>query len=260
MFALVKKFYNIVLDKELSLHAASLSFYTIFSIVPLLLILMSIVSYSDLFLQIYKEIQNLIVSNFLPVNHELIMSYLDKFLEHSLEMSLFSFVLLLISSLLFFQNYEYVVNNIFEAKQRSFLETLCIYVLIIIITPLSLGATFYISVYLAGAIESHSLTSGIDILPLIPYVIILLLFFILFKLSANVKVSFKAAALSSLAVTTVFSIAKNMFIYYVFINHSYNTLYGSFSILMFLFLWVYISWFIYLQGLNFCNYINKRDL
>jgi membrane protein len=50
-----------------------------------------------------------------------------------------------------------------------------------------------------------------------------------------------------------------MFIYYIFLNKSYTTLYGSFSIVLFLFLWTYVSWFIFLHGLRLCNYINAIE-
>ena len=68
-----------------------------------------------------------------------------------------------------------------------------------------------------------------------------------------------AALISSLVVTVMFSIAKEIFIYYVFLNKSYTTLYGSFSILMFLFLWIYASWFIFLNGLKLCRYLNNTS-
>jgi membrane protein len=86
-----------------------------------------------------------------------------------------------------------------------------------------------------------------------------MLFFVLFKLSANIKVSIRSALISSLVVTVMFSIAKEIFIYYVFLNKSYTTLYGSFSILMFLFLWIYASWFIFLNGLKLCHFINSKE-
>ena len=245
------------MDKELTLFAASLSFYTIFSFIPLLLITMTILTSLESFSDIYLKIQDFIFANLLPVNSEVIMEHLNGFLQNSLEMSSVSLLMLFVSSLLFFKNYEFIANRAFHAPQRSFLESVGVYFLMMLLTPTSLGAAFYITSYVATLMASNSITSGINILPLVPYLIIWILFFILFKLSANIKVHFRAAAISSFVISLVFSVAKNSFIYYVFLNQSYTTIYGSFAILLFLFLWIYASWVIFIYGLKLCYIINR---
>lgn len=245
------------MDKELTLFAASLSFYTIFSFIPLLLITMTILTSLDSFSDLYLKIQGFIFENLLPVNSEVIMQHLNGFLQNSLEMSSVSILMLVVSSLLFFKNYEFIANRAFHAPQRGFLESVGVYFLMLIITPVSLGAAFYITSYIATLMASNSLTNAINILPLVPYIIIWILFFILFKLSANIKVHFKAAAISSFIISIVFSVAKNSFIYYVFLNQSYTTIYGSFAILLFLFLWIYASWVIFIYGLKLCYLLNR---
>lgn len=209
------------------------------------------------FSEIYLQIQDFIFTNLLPINSEIVMEYINTFLQNSLEMSGMSIIMLFISSLLFFKNYEFIANRAFHAPKRNFLESVGIYFLMLLITPLSLGTAFYITGYIATLIASNSLTSSIDILPLIPYLIIWILFFILFKLSANIKVYFKAAFISSFIISIIFSMAKDSFIYYIFLNQSYTTIYGSFSILLFLFLWIYLSWVIFIYGLKLCYLINR---
>jgi len=245
------------LDKELTLFAASLSFYTIFSFVPLLLILMTILTSTESFTAIYTKIQEFIFTNLLPVNSEVVMEYLNAFLQNSVEMSGMSMVMLFVSSLLFFKNYEFIANRAFHAPKRSFLESVGVYFLMILITPLSLGVAFYITGYVARLMAMNEYTNMINILPYIPYIIIWVLFFILFKLSANIKVHFKAALISSFVTAILFSIAKNSFIYYVVMNKSYSTIYGSFAILLFLFLWIYVSWIIFIYGLKLCFIVNR---
>jgi len=245
------------MDKELTLFAASLSFYTIFSFIPLLLITMTVLTSLESFTDVYAQVQEFIFSNLLPVNSAVIMKYLNSFLQNSVEISKVSLIVLFISSLLFFKNYEFIANRAFHAPQRSFIKSIGIYFLIFTITPTSLGVAFYITSKIATLMASNSVTAGFNILPLIPYLIIWVLFFVLFKLSANIKVHFKAAFISSLVISVVFSIAKNSFIYYVFLNESYTTIYGSFSILLFLFLWIYASWVIFIYGMKLCYLINR---
>jgi membrane protein len=104
---------------------------------------------------------------------------------------------------------------------------------------------------------SNEITSGFNILPIVPYLIIWALFFLIFQIAPNAKINPKASAISSLLISIVFSASKNAFIYYVFLNKSYTTMYGSFAIVMFLFLWIYVSWIIFIYGLKLCYIIDR---
>jgi membrane protein len=87
-----------------------------------------------------------------------------------------------------------------------------------------------------------------------------LIFFALFKLSVNKIIDNKAALISSFITLTTLSITKNLFIYYVVYNKTYTTIYGSLSTLLFTFLWIYISWIIYLYGIKICHKLNMKYL
>ena len=245
------------MDKDLTLFAASLSFYTIFTIIPLLLIVMAILTSLPSFSEYYEKIQGFIFSNLMPVNSDTVMYKINGFLANSSKMGAIGFVAILISSLLFFQNFEYIANKIFHAKKRTLWQSITTYWTLLTLTPIALGVSFYITGYIATLMSSNSLTSGVNILPLIPYIIIWGLFFLIFQIAANVKINPKASLISSFVISVIFSISKNAFIYYVFLNKSYTTMYGSFAILMFLFLWIYVSWIIFIYGLKLCYIIDK---
>ncbi|MBN2815367.1 MAG: YihY family inner membrane protein [Campylobacterales bacterium] len=257
LFKELKFWLHTFVDKELTLFAASLSFYTIFTIIPLLLIMLTLLTSLPNFSEHYESVKGFIFSNLMPVNSEAIMGHIDNFLANSTKMGVIGLVMILVSSLLFFKNFEYIANKIFHAEPRGLWESITTYWTMLTLTPIALGVSFYISGYIATLMASHSLTEGINILPLIPYIIIWGLFFVLFLIAANVKVNPKAAAISSLIVSLVFSVSKNSFIYYVFVNKSYTTMYGSFAIVMFLFLWIYVSWIIFIYGLKLCYIIDR---
>jgi len=264
VYGYIRVFLNSFVDKELTLFAASLSFYTIFTIIPLLLIMMTLLTSLPSFSEYYVKIQNFIFSNLMPVNSEVVMTQINGFLENSSKMGVIGFSAILVSSLLFFKNFEYIANHIFHAKPRNLWESITTYWTMLTLTPIALGVSFYITGYIATLMASNSLTSGLNILPLVPYIIIWALFFLLFQISANTKVNPKASFFSSFIVSMVFSLSKNGFIYYVFLNKSYTTMYGSFAILMFLFLWIYLSWIIFIYGLKLCyildNIYDNKDL
>ena len=243
-------------DKELTLFAASLSFYTIFTIIPLLLIFLTLLTSLPNFADSYEGIKEFIFSNLLPVNSEVIVGHIDDFLENSTKIGVIGLLMILATSLLFFNNFEYIANKIFRAEPRGILGRMMLYFTVLILTPIMLGVSFYISAYIATLIASNSVTENINILPLLPYLLNWSIFFILFQMLPNVKVHKKASLISSFAISIVFSISKNAFIYYVFLNKAYTTMYGSFAIIIFLFLWIYISWIIFIYGLKLCHVID----
>ncbi len=257
IFRHVKFFIGTFIDKELTLFAASLSFYTIFTIIPLLLIMLTLLTSLPSFAEHYESIKTFIFSNLMPVNSEAIMGHIDGFLENSAKMGIIGLVMVLVASLLFFKNFEYIANKIFHAKPRTLWESITTYWTMLTLTPIALGVSFYITGYIATLMASNALTSGLNVLPLVPYIIIWALFFLLFQISANTKINPKASLISSFLISVIFSISKNAFIYYVFLNKSYSTMYGSFAILMFLFLWIYVSWIIFIYGLKLCYIINR---
>ncbi len=257
IFRHAKFFASTFIDKELTLFAASLSYYTIFTIIPLLLIMLTLLTSLPSFSEHYESIKIFLFSNLMPVNSEAVMGHIDGFLKNSAKMGVIGLVMILVASLLFFKNFEFIANKIFHAKSRTLWESVTTYWTMLTLTPIALGASFYITAKLAVVMKSNEITSGIDILPLIPHIIIWALFFLIFQIAANTKINPRASLISSLIIAIVFSISKNAFIEYVFYNKSYTTMYGSFAIMMFLFLWIYVSWIIFIYGLKLCYMINR---
>lgn len=257
IYTQLKFFITTFIDEDLTFYAASLSFYTIFTLIPLLVITLTLFTSMPNFSEYYERMQKFIFSNIMPVQSEALMAQINSFLQNSVEMSIISFAVIIVSSLLFFQNFEYIANKIFHAKKRGFWQSVTTFWTLLTLTPIGLGVSFYITGYVASLMSKSEYTAGINILPYVPYLIIWALFFIIFQIAANTKVHARASLISSFVTSVVFSIAKNGFIYYVFYNKAYATMYGSFSIVMFLFLWIYASWIIFIYGLKLCYMINR---
>lgn len=252
----IKFFIYNFFDKELNLFAASLSFYTLFSLIPFLAIVLTLITSLDSFSLYYEEIKSFIFSNLLPGNSHLLMDYIDGFLQNIAKIGTLGVSAILVSSLLFFRNFAYIANRIFHAKNRSIFASIGLYFLLITLMPLALGISFYISSHIAILVNSSSLSSTYNILIYLPYLIIWGAFFVIFQMAANTKIYPKASLMSSFLAAIIFSISKNIFIYYIFMNKLYTTIYGSFAIVIFLFLWIYISWVIFLYGLKLTHTIN----
>ena len=247
-----------LLDPELTYYASSLSFYTIFTIVPLLVIVLSLITNMPSFAEYYGMIKGFILENLMPVHSDAVTQYIDSFLQNSVKLGTIGFIMVVVASLLFFDNFEYIVNKIFHTKKRGIWESITTYWTLLTLSPMALAASFYVSAKVEFFLNEHTAISAwINIVTVFPYLIIWLLFFVIYKISANVKIDTRAAAISSFVIAISWSIAKNAFVYYVFYNKTYATMYGSFSILLFFFLWIYVSWIIFVYGLKLCYLIDR---
>jgi membrane protein len=120
-----------------------------------------------------------------------------------------------------------------------------------------LGLSFFLSSKIRELLVNNEFASWFNIMAIVPYFIIWMLFFAIFKISINKRIHTKSALISSFITALTWNIAKYGFISYVFYNQTYTTLYGSFSILIFFFLWIYISWIIFIHGLKLCYLVER---
>ncbi|QCT94678.1 YihY family inner membrane protein [Caminibacter mediatlanticus TB-2] len=240
---------------EITLYSAALSFYTIFSLVPIILIILTIFSSSPFFSEFYSKLEHFIASNILPSNQEIIKTYLQNFLSNSSKMGIIGGFYILITSILFFDNYETIISKIFNKEKRNLWEKIKLYWTLITLFPIMFAGVIYLS------IKVKMLLIVPFVFKIIPFLLLWLIFFLSYKLTLTNEQT-KATFISSFIVTIVFYISKNLFIYYVLINKTYTTIYGSISVLMFLLLWIYISWIIYISGIyliKFITYLYLKD-
>jgi membrane protein len=122
-----------------------------------------------------------------------------------------------------------------------------------------LGGSFWISSTIERMTENLEIASSIHIYLVLPYLIIWMLFYLAYQFSPQVSVGKKEAAISSFVASALWYLAKSLFIYYILYNKTYTTIYGGLSTLLFFFLWIYISWAIFLHGLRFCYLLYKKN-
>ncbi len=254
LYVKARYYIELLFDKELTMYAASLSYYTIFTIVPLLLISLTIFTNLPSFEEHYATIKTFIFENLVPVHSEAVTGYIDGFLQNSLKLGAIGFIMIVVAALLFFQNFEFIVSKIFKTRQRTIWESITTYWTLLTLTPMALIASFFIT----GELASNKIISGwVNLMALLPHLIIWALFFLIFKIASVEKTGTKAALVSSFIIAIIWSIAKTGFISYVFYNKSYATIYGSFSTLLFFLLWLYVSWIIFIYGLKLCYLLDR---
>jgi len=237
------------------MYAAAMSFYTVFSLVPIVLIILSIFSNSPFFSEFYAKFEHFIASNLLPTNQELITKYLKDFLANSSKMGFIGGIYILIASILFFDNYEDIISKVFNQPKRNLWEKIKLYWTMITLFPMLFAFAIFLSIKFQFFLNKSEFTSWINLIKIVPFIIIWLTFFLSYKFTLMGERT-KSVLIASLVVTVFFFILKNLFIYYVLINKTYKTIYGSISLLMFLFLWIYINWIIYIAGMYLIKWLD----
>jgi membrane protein len=245
-----KKYFWKVVDffnDETLYYAASLSFFTIFSLLPILALLIVIVSNMPIFTN-YLELFTIYTLDFMnPTHSTAIASTINEFLSNTNKLGSIGIFYLLFIFTLFFNDYEYIVNKIHNVRKRPVYKMFFLYLSFLILIPL-----IFILFILASAIFKDSLS-----ITIITFLFIWIVFITIFKISANTKVTLKSATIGSLVTILTLSLTKNIFTLYVLYNTTYTTIYGSFSVILFFFLWIYISWTIYLYGTKLTATLNR---
>jgi membrane protein len=228
-------------------YAASLSFFTIFSILPLIALLIVIVSSLPTFSQHLDIIMLYLIDFINPTHSEALTKSIKSFLANTDQLGNIGLFYLLFVFTLFFKDYEYVVNKIYGTEPKSVYKLFFIYLGFLLLIPILLFLLILASTVAKITFSAQFTT----------FMFMWLMFIILFIMSANKNLTFKTAAFSSLITLISLSVTKNLFGYYVIYNKTYATIYGSFSVALFFFLWIYLSWNIYLYGTKLCAILNK---
>lgn len=251
------EFFKKLKDAELAHYASSLSFHTILSLIPILLITFSIFTKMPSFQSYYEKVQAFIFNSLIPTQQDQVIGYIGEFMENTLNMGVLGLLFVLYISVMFFLDYEKIVSKIFEVPTRSFWEAIATYWTMLTLMPLGLIISLYTSSLAQDVLLKSDITSSINLFHFSSYVIIWLLFLVMYAISAKVKIHLQSALIASFVASLAWYASKSLFVYYVAYNKTYLTIYGSFSILLFFFLWIYLSWFIYLYGLKLCFLLNE---
>ncbi len=236
-------------------YAASLSFYNIFSIIPAFLMFFSLFSLFPTFQNQIQTLKKIILDNILPDNANEVSNIIDGFLLNGKEMGFVGFLISLISSFIFFRNFDDISARIFIAKKRGYFDSFIIYWLLITLIPMFLATSIYFNTTISN-IYSNAVIS--KLYSFMPILIALLIFSILFRVAANKPLRLFVLLISSAIGAMVWYGLKIGFFYYMTYNKFYSNIYGSVSIIMFAFLWIYVSWLVILFCMQFCKYLDDK--
>jgi len=244
-------------DKALQ-SAASLTFTTLFAVVPLLTVTFVMLSAVPALKGVGEEIQRFILANFLPDSGEAVHEYLTAFTSQARQLTWIGVLFLLATAYTMLVSVEKAFNHIWRVRQpRRGVARFLLYWAVLSLGPLLLGAGFVASTY----VTSLSLLSGPDALigakPLLritPIFSSVAAFTLFYAVVPNTRVPLRYALIGGLFAAALFEIAKALFGFYVRMFPGYQLIYGAFATVPLFLLWIYLSWLIVLFGAELvCN-------
>ncbi len=232
--------------------AASLSYTTLLSLVPVAAISLAILSrfkFSE------ETIQNVLMEYLLPTAsfQAVIMENLQKFAQNTAALSIISGLFLAVFAVALLNTVEGSFNFIWRVtERRSLLSKFTAFWSIITFSPLLIGASIVLTsrfyrVGLVGSLLKHELIRS-TINYMLPFLLIFVIIFLAYRLLPNTKVKASPAIVGALVATVLFSSARWGFGIYVTKYANFDQIYGILGTLPAFLAWIYISWVIVLFG------------
>lgn len=248
IFSLAIKGFNE--DKCLT-KASALTFYTLFSIVPVLALVFAIAkgfgfdrNLQDQMSKNYSEYSEVLNKAFI---------YADSLLATTKGgiIAGFGIVLLLWSVMKLLVSIEASFNEIWEIKRgRTWLRKVTDYLTIMLVSPLFLIISGSLTVAIQTKIGSFDSLGFLNValVKVVAYALIIGVFVFLYTVLPNTKVGFKPAFNAALVATILFEILQWAYIKFQIGANSLNAIYGGFAALPLFLIWIQYSWYVVLFG------------
>ncbi len=236
--------------------AASLTYTTMLSIVPILTVLLMILSSVPALASARAQIYEVIYSNLLPQSSLQVSEYINNFAEKSTNLTAIGVAILFVTTIMTLTTIERAFNQIWRVDERSGgLKSLLRYWTIITLGPLVLGTAFIVS----STVQSLSFLNrqiagyGIDWsfwVQMVSIGITVAGFIGMYWFIPKARVPAKSAIIAGVIVAVVFELLKHVFGTVMTNFTSYEAIYGAFAAVPIFLLWIYLSWNLILLGVE----------
>jgi membrane protein len=250
-------------------NAAAIAYYTLFSVFPLTLFLISLGSFV-LDSQQAQEAALSALGTYLPFATELVQRNIERVLELRGTASVVGIVGFVWAASGVFGSLSRAINRAWDLErprpawaERALAAGLVLLVALLFSLSLLSTAAFEVTARLAALLLPETPFSGFSLLDLVswalPYVFTILLFSFLYAVLPSTRVAWSEVLPGALAGSFAWEVAKTGFTFYLTSFATYNLVYGSLGAVIALLLWSYISGVIILLGAEFTvQYARRR--
>jgi len=240
-------------DDRIPQVAASLTFTSILSIVPLFAVTFALFTAFPIFNTFRDALQGFLIEHLMPesVNAQ-IFNYLNQFASKAKGLTAFGLIGLLVTAVLTLMTIESAFNVIWRVRRpRPIAQRLLIYWSLLTLGPLLIGVSLSISSYVFT--QSMSLVSTLppvvtSLLSLIPPALTSVVFMLMYLYMPNCKVDWRDALVGGVVAALAFDLTKRGFGMYIRQFPTYTAVYGAFAAVPIFLLWIYLSWLVALIG------------
>lgn len=237
---------------EINTRAAALTYRTLLAIVPMLAVLFAIARGFG-----FQNIVESQLFTYFKGQEDVLkqaMTFMDKSLEYA-QGGVFlgiGVVLLLYTVINLLSSIEDNFNTIWRIKKgRSYYRQFTDYLALIILAPIFLIFNSGLSILLNSTLDIAVLGTVVSpMIKTIPFILTIALFTFFYIYIPNTKVKFSSALMAGILAGASFQVFQMLYISGQVWISKYNAIYGSFAALPLLLLWLQLSWFICLLGVE----------
>ena len=238
-------------EDRAAIRAASLTYFTMLSIVPIFAIAFVIARNFG-----FEERMHEVINNNMQGQEEIlkwVTDMVDSLLSKTKGGILAGVggVILFWSVIQVLNNVEASFNDIWQIKKaRSPIRKFSDYLAIMILTPFAIGLSGSMMVKIQSTAEEMEMFKDIFVLLIksVPYISIWILFTIVYIVMPNTKVKFKYAVIAGIFAGTVAMIFQALYQDLQIGVFRFNTIYGSIALIPLFLIWLQITWLIVLMG------------
>lgn len=240
-------------DDRCTRAAESLSFSTLFAVVPLMAVGLATLSIFPTFQRLREAIKDFIYGNFVPAAGDVVESYIDQFIANAGQLTIWGLLFVLATAFLMMLTIERVLNDIWRVREtRKRLTRLASYWGLLTLGPLLIAISLSMTTQLA-ALPLFARTAALGglhgaLFGLLPLLFEVAAFTMLYTVVPNATVRLRHAIVGALLAAVLFELSKRGFGVYVSRFSSYRLVYGAVAALPVFLLWIYLSWLVVLLG------------
>ncbi len=233
--------------------AASLTFTTLLSLVPLITIALTLFSAFPVFDDFSSEIKRFILSHLVPeTGGKMITRYMTQFAESASNLTAVGITILALTAMLLMLTIDNAFSMIWRiSRPRPLVQRILIYWAALTLAPLLIGGSLSLTSWLAGVSAGYARQIpgvGVGVLKILPVILTTLAFSLLFRLVPNRHVPLAHAFTGGVVASAAFESMNRAFAYYITHFTTYKLVYGAFASIPIFLLWIYLSWITILTG------------
>lgn len=233
--------------------AASLTFTTLLSLVPLITIALTMFSAFPVFEEFSSQIKAYLLNNLMPETAGVVITrYMQQFTDSAARLTTVGIGFLAVTAMSMMLTIDQAFNVIWRVtRPRPLVKRLVIYWAVLTLAPLLVGASLSLTSWLVGLSMGYAKNIplfGIDVLKILPVLFTTLAFAMLFRLVPNRYVPRSHALIGAFVAAVLFETMNRVFGYYVTHFPTYKLVYGAFASVPIFLMWIYMSWLTILFG------------